>query len=184
MTLCKNLKEESSTFGIAIHDWGQAGRSFISPGKLGAEKKAEEVGDATNLFLHRREGCLANSPSSLKLWKASKQYKGKTVGLNRRAREAEIDYKRMSDVETNPGPRITVQKAARTRRRLKTRVEKRSHKRKRREEQWADAELRVATWNVRRANIYKSRFGEIVKECIERGLDIVCVRVECKSSWN
>ena len=44
-----------------LHDWGQAGRSFISPGKLGAEKEAEEVGDATNLLLHQREGCLANS---------------------------------------------------------------------------------------------------------------------------
>ena len=36
-------------------------------------------------------------------------------------------------------------------------------------------ELKVATWNVRRANIYNGRFGEIVKECIERGWDIVCV---------
>ena len=158
-----------------LHDWGQAGRSFISPDKLGAEKEAEEVGDATNLFLHRREGCLANSPSSLKLLKANKQYKGKTVGLNRRAREAEIDNKLMNDIETNPGPRTTLQKAARTRRQLKKRIEKRSHKRKRKEEQWANAELKVDIWNVRRANIYKSRFGVIVKECIERGWDIVCV---------
>ena len=164
-----------------LHDWGQAGRSFVSPGKLGAEKEAEEVGDATTLFLHRREGCLANSPSSLQLSKANKQYQGKTVGLNRRAREAKIDNKLMNDIETNPGPRTTLQKAARTRRRLKKRIEKRSHKRKRKEEQWANAELKVATWNVRRANIYKSRFGEILKECIERGWDIVCV---CVSELN
>ena len=36
-------------------------------------------------------------------------------------------------------------------------------------------ELKEATWNVRRATIYNGRFGEIVKECIERGWDIVCV---------
>ena len=71
--------------------------------------------------------------------------------------------------------RKNVTKAAITRRRLKKRIEKRSHKRKRKEEQWANAELKVATRNVRTANIYKSRFGEIVKECIERGWYIVCV---------
>jgi len=158
-----------------LHDWGQAGRSVLSPGKLGAENETEEVGDATNLFLHWREGCLANSPSSLKLSKANKQYKGKPVGLNRRAREADIDNKLMNDIEPNPGPRTTIQKAARTRRRSKKRIEKGIHKRKRKEEQWANVELKVTTWNVRRANIYNSRFGEIVKECIEKGWDIVCV---------
>ena len=91
-----------------LHDWGQAGRSVLSPGKLGAEKEAEEVGDATNLFLHWREGCLANSPSSLTLLKANKQYKGKPVDLNRRAREVDIDNKLMNDIEPNPGPRITI----------------------------------------------------------------------------
>ena len=118
---------------------------------------------------------VASSPSSLKLSKANKQYEGKTVGLSRRAREAEIDNKLMNDIETNPGTRTTLQKAARTRRRLKKRIEQRSHKRKRKEEQWANVELKVATWNVRRANIYNSRFGEIVKECIEWGWNIVCV---------
>ena len=159
-----------------LHDWGQAGRSFLSPGKLGARKETEEVGNATNWFLYRKEGCLANSPSSLKLSKANRQYKGKTVGLNRRSREAEIENKLMNDIEPNPGPRTTLQRAARTRRRIKKRLEKGNQKRKRKEEQLANVELKVATWNVRRANIYNSRFGEIVKECIE-------VRVECESRW-
>ena len=56
------------------------------------------------------------------------------VGLNRRAREIEIDKELMNDVETNPGPRTMLQKAARTRRQLEKRTEKRSHTRKRKEE--------------------------------------------------
>ena len=80
----------------------------------------------------------------------------------------------MNDIEPNPGPRTTLQRAARTRRRIKKRLEKGNPKRKRKEEQVANVELKVATWNVRRANIYNGRFGEIVKECIERGWDIVC----------
>ena len=126
-----------------LHNWGQAGWSFISPGKLGPKKEAEEVGDVTHLFLHWREGCLANSLSALKLLKANKQYKGKTVGLNRRAREAEIDNKLMNNRDITPGPRTTLQKAARTRRRLKRHTEKRSHERKRKEAQCANAELDV-----------------------------------------
>ena len=97
------------------------------------------------------------------------------MGLNRRSREAEIENKQMNDIEPNPGPRTTLQRAARTRRRIKKRLEKGNQKRKRKEEQLASVELKIATWNVRRANIYNSRFGEIVKECIERGWDIVCV---------
>ena len=97
-----------------LHDGGQAGRSVLSPGKLGTEKEAEEVGDARNLFLHWKEGCLANSPSSLTLSKANKQYKGKPVGLNRRAMQADIDNKLMNNIAPNPGPRTTIQKAART----------------------------------------------------------------------
>ena len=81
----------------------------------------------------------------------------------------------MNDIEPNPGPGTTIQKAAKTRRRLKKHIEKGIHKRKRKEEQWANVELKVTTWNVRRANIYNSSFGEIVKECIEKGWDIVCV---------
>ena len=78
-------------------------------------------------------------------------------------------------IEPNPGPRTTLQRAARTRRQIEKRLEKGNQKRKRKEEQLANVELKVATWNVRRANIYNGRFGEIVKECIERGWDIVCV---------
>ena len=97
------------------------------------------------------------------------------MGLNRRSREAEIENKLMNDIEPNPGPRTTLQRAARTRRRIKKRLEKGNQKRKRKEEQLANVKLKVATWNVRRANIYNGRFGEIVKECIKRGWDIVCV---------
>ena len=84
------------------------------------------------------------------------------MGLNRRSREAEIENKLMNDIEPNPGPRRTLQRAARTRRRIKKRLEKGNQKRKRKEEQLANVELKVATWNVRRANIYNGRFGEIV----------------------
>ena len=50
------------------------------------------------------------------------------VTLNRRAREAEIDNKLINGIETNPGPRTALQKAARTRRRLKKRIEKKKFK--------------------------------------------------------
>ena len=108
--------------GVLTSRLGPSGQEFLISYHDGSQKQADEIGDATTLLLHRREGCLANSPSSLNLSMANKQYKGKMVGINRRAREVEIDNKLMNDIETNPGPRGNVTKAARARRWLKRTV--------------------------------------------------------------
>ena len=82
-----------------------------------------------------------------------------------RAMRALLKDKLKTDVEKNPGPTGQAQRQARSTRRKRRRARRRIKKLLTLQKEWIKGSKTIATWNVQRANIHGSRFGEIVKLC-------------------
>ena len=92
---------------------------------------------------------------------------------NKQQQEMEIKWKQQYDVEKNPGPRSEAQKLGRIKKR-KERIQRRiESKAKNIRQRFNRVPMKIATWNVNRANILSSRSGEMVKWCIDLKWDIV-----------
>ena len=92
---------------------------------------------------------------------------------NKRQKDTEIKWKQQYDIEKNPGPRSEAQKLGRVRKRTERAQRRIGNKAKGIHERFNRLPMKIATWNVNRANIFGSRFGEMVKWCIDQKWDIV-----------
>ena len=119
----------------------------------------------------RRDSHLANDWSSLKLLSA---YKAVHCVTDPRAMRALLKDKLETDVEKNPGPASRAQRQARNTRRKRRRVRRRIDRIRKVQKEWVKGNKTMATWNVQRATIHGSRFGEIVK-CKRNGTDITFI---------
>ena len=87
-------------------------------------------------------------------------------------KDMEIRWKQQYGIEKNPGARSEAQKLCRIKKR-KERAQWRVEGKAKKIQQRFDRFPMKITWKVNRVNIFSSRFGEMVKWCIDQKWDIV-----------
>ena len=78
-----------------------------------------------------------------------------------------IKWKQQYNIEKNPGLRSEAQKLGRMRKRKERAQRRIGNKAKGLHQHYKRLPMKIATWNVNRANIFGSRSGEMVKWCLD-----------------
>ena len=82
---------------------------------------------------------------------------------NKQQQHMEIKWKQQCDIEKNPGSRSEAQKLGRIGKRKERAQQRIGNKAKGIHQHFNRLPMKIATRNVNRANIFGSRFGEMVK---------------------